>query len=83
MFLNGCISVKPSLINTKIGDFVNLGVLFLIMCPFQFEIRQWSLLVTVLNIAQNINFNTVNSVPPTVRQLHAFHENYFHCCFCS
>ena len=25
-FLNRCISVKPSLINTKLGDFVNLGV---------------------------------------------------------
>ena len=29
--LNGCISVKTSLINTKLGDFVNLGVLFLIV----------------------------------------------------
>ena len=27
-FLNRCISVKTSLINTKLGDFVNLGVLF-------------------------------------------------------
>ena len=27
--LNGCISVKTSLINTKRGNFVNLGVLFL------------------------------------------------------
>ena len=30
-FLNACISVKASLINTKLGDFVNLGVLFLTM----------------------------------------------------
>ena len=30
-FLNRCISVKTSLINTKLGDFVNLGVLFLTM----------------------------------------------------
>ena len=30
-FLNRCISVKPSLINTKLGDFVNLGVLSLTM----------------------------------------------------
>jgi len=29
--LNDCISVKPSLINTKLGDFVNLEVLFLTM----------------------------------------------------
>ena len=28
-FLNTCISVKTNLINTKLGDFVNLGVLFL------------------------------------------------------
>ena len=28
-FLNRCISVKTRLINTKLGDFVNLGVLFL------------------------------------------------------
>ena len=28
-FLNRCIPVKTSLINTKPGDFVNLGVLFL------------------------------------------------------
>ena len=28
-FLNGCISVKTSLINTKLGDFVNHSVLFL------------------------------------------------------
>ena len=28
-FLNRCISVKTSLINTKLGDFVNLGVVFL------------------------------------------------------
>ena len=28
-FLNRCISVKPCLINTKLGEFVNLGVLFL------------------------------------------------------
>ena len=27
-FLNRCISVKPGLINTKLKDFVNLGVLF-------------------------------------------------------
>ena len=27
--LNACISVKTSLISTKLGDFVNLGVLFL------------------------------------------------------
>ena len=30
-FLNACISVKTSLINTKLGDFGNLGVLFLTM----------------------------------------------------
>ena len=30
-FLNCCISVKTSLINTKLGDFVNLGMLFLTM----------------------------------------------------
>ena len=30
-FLNGCIRVKTSLINTKLGDFVNLGVFFLTM----------------------------------------------------
>jgi len=30
-FLNGCISVKTSLINTKLGDFVNLDVLSLTM----------------------------------------------------
>ena len=30
-FLNACISVKTNLINTKLGDFVNLGVLFLTM----------------------------------------------------
>ena len=29
MFLNRCISVKTSLINTKLGNLVNLGVLFL------------------------------------------------------
>ena len=28
-FSNACISVKTSLINTKLRDFVNLGVLFL------------------------------------------------------
>ena len=27
--LNRCISVKTSVINTKLGDFLNLGVLFL------------------------------------------------------
>ena len=30
-FLNDCISVKTSPINTKLGDFVNLGVLLLTM----------------------------------------------------
>jgi len=30
-FLNGCISVKTTLISTKLGDFVNLGVLLLTM----------------------------------------------------
>ena len=30
-FLNCCISVKTSLINTKLGDVVNLRVLFLVM----------------------------------------------------
>ena len=30
-FLNACISVKTSPINTKLGDFVNFGVLFLTM----------------------------------------------------
>ena len=29
MFLNACISVQTSPINTTLGDFVNLGVLFL------------------------------------------------------
>ena len=27
-FLNACISVKASSINTKLGDFVNLGMLY-------------------------------------------------------
>ena len=31
LFLNASISVKISPINTKLGDFVNLGVLFLTM----------------------------------------------------
>ena len=31
MFLNRCISVKTSLINTKLGNLVNLSVLFLTM----------------------------------------------------
>ena len=31
MFLNASIAVKTSLINTKLWDFVNLGVLFLTM----------------------------------------------------
>ena len=30
-FLNACISVKTSPINTKLGYFVNLGMLFLTM----------------------------------------------------
>ena len=30
-FLNACISVKTSPINTKLGDFVNLNMLFLTM----------------------------------------------------
>ena len=30
-FLNRCVSVKTSLINTKLGNLVNLGVLFLTM----------------------------------------------------
>ena len=30
-FLNACISVKTSPINTKLGDFVNLDMLFLTM----------------------------------------------------
>ena len=30
-FLNACISVKTSLINAKLEDFVNLGVLLLAM----------------------------------------------------
>ena len=30
-FLNACISIKTSPINTKLGDFVNLDVLFLTM----------------------------------------------------
>ena len=30
-FLNRCISVKTNLIDTKLGDFANLGVLFLTM----------------------------------------------------
>ena len=29
IFLNRCISVKTSLINTKLGNLVNLGVLFM------------------------------------------------------
>ena len=58
-FSNGCVSVKTSLINTKLGNFVNLGVLFLTMwinrvtnpmiyrlapSPSRFEIRQWRIL---------------------------------------
>ena len=50
-FLNRCISVKTSLINTKLGNLVNLGVLFLTMwinpiiyrlvpSPSRFETRQ-------------------------------------------
>ena len=31
MFLNACISLKTSLINTKLGDFVKLGLHFMIM----------------------------------------------------
>ena len=31
IFLNRCISVKTSLINTKLGNLVNLGMLFLAM----------------------------------------------------
>ena len=31
-FLNGCVSVKASLINTILGDFVNISVLFMTMC---------------------------------------------------
>ena len=31
IFLNCCISVKTSLINTKLGNLVNLSVLFLAM----------------------------------------------------
>ena len=31
-FFNRCISVKTSLINTKLGDVVKHGVLFLTMC---------------------------------------------------
>ena len=31
IFLNRCISVKASLISTKLGNLVNLGVLFLTM----------------------------------------------------
>ena len=31
VFVNRCISVKTSLINTKLGNLVNLGVLFLTM----------------------------------------------------
>ena len=31
IFLNHCFSVKTSLINTKLGNLVNLGVLFLTM----------------------------------------------------
>ena len=30
-FLNACISVKTGPINAKLGDFVNLGMLFLTM----------------------------------------------------
>ena len=33
-FLNRCISVKTSLINTKLRNLVNLGVLFLTMYVF-------------------------------------------------
>ena len=39
-FLNRCISVKTSLISTKLGNLVNLGVLFL-TSPSRFETRQW------------------------------------------
>ena len=45
-FLNHCISVKTSLINTKPGDFVSLGVFFLtiiyrlVLSPSRYEIRQ-------------------------------------------
>ena len=31
LLFNRCISVKANVINTKLGDFVNLGVLFLTM----------------------------------------------------
>ena len=53
-FLNRCISVNTSLINTKLKDFVNLGALFLTMwfanpiiyrlepSPSRFEVRQCS-----------------------------------------
>ena len=47
-FLNGCISVKTSLINTKLGYFVNIGgsivaypiIYRLIPSPFRLDIRQ-------------------------------------------
>ena len=49
-FLNRFISVKTSLINTKLGHFVSLGELFLTMwiyrlvpSPSRFEIRQCAL----------------------------------------
>ena len=60
-FLNACISDKTSLINTKLGDFGNLGVLFLTMGinivpnpiiyrlvpgPSRYEIRQLSFVAT-------------------------------------
>ena len=38
-FLNRCILVKTCLINTKLGDFVNLGVLFLPWVPEVFLAR--------------------------------------------
>ena len=53
-FLNHCISVQTSLINTKLGDFVNLDVPLcgsivanpiiyrIVPSPSRFETRQWS-----------------------------------------
>ena len=38
-FLNRCISVKTSLINTKLGKFVNLGVLFLPMWIIPYDLQ--------------------------------------------
>ena len=60
-FFNGCISVKTSLVNTKLEDFVNIGVLILTMwiievaysiiyrlvpSPFRFNLKSGNNIVT-------------------------------------